>query len=106
MEQNKQYSQRSVKSFLSLHVIEANQYQEFVPLVSHIVKQKRKVNGTMKKIVASEQKWRCKRCSCLLTACYEVDHVIRLEIGGTNDRTNLVALCRECHGMKTSYERI
>jgi 5-methylcytosine-specific restriction endonuclease McrA len=37
---------------------------------------------------------------------FEVDHKIRLEHGGGNDVTNLVALCRDCHGDKTAMENM
>jgi hypothetical protein len=41
-----------------------------------------------------------------LKAWFEVDHVKRLDQGGSNDISNLVALCRNCHGKKTSMENI
>jgi len=67
---------------------------------------KRSVSETKKKYVASMQDWKCKHCKKTLTAWFEVDHVKRLEHGGTNDVTNLVALCRECHGQKTAFENM
>jgi hypothetical protein len=67
---------------------------------------KRSVSETKKKYVASMQDWKCKECKKTLTAWFEVDHVIRLEHGGTNDVSNLVALCRECHGKKTAFENM
>ena len=42
----------------------------------------------------------------LLYDTFEIDHKIRLEHGGGNDVTNLVALCRECHGQKTAMENM
>ena len=68
--------------------------------------EKRNVNGYMKKFVASNQKWTCKHCQNILDASYEIDHIIPLYKGGTNDATNLVALCRNCHGVKTTKERM
>jgi len=67
---------------------------------------KRSVSETKKKYVASMQDWKCKHCKKTLTAWFEVDHVKRLEHGGTNDVSNLVALCRECHGEKTAFENM
>jgi|TARA_Y100000768_G_C23916705_1_gene652711 hypothetical protein len=64
------------------------------------------VSGTKKKYVAAQQNWRCKNCDKQLNAWYEVDHVIRLEHGGSNHVTNLVALCRDCHGEKTTLESL
>jgi 5-methylcytosine-specific restriction protein A len=67
---------------------------------------KRSVSETKKKYIASQQSWKCKKCQQQLTAWFEVDHVKRLDQGGTNDVENLVALCRNCHGEKTSMENI
>lgn len=67
---------------------------------------KRSVSETKKKYVASMQDWKCGQCNKKLKHTFEVDHKIRLEHGGGNDVTNLVALCRECHGEKTSMENM
>jgi 5-methylcytosine-specific restriction protein A len=67
---------------------------------------KRSVSETKKKYVASLQNWKCKHCQAQLTAWFEVDHKIRLEYGGSNEVSNLEALCRECHGKKTSMENM
>ncbi len=67
---------------------------------------KRSVSETKKKYVASIQDWKCGHCSNKLTHTFEVDHKIRLEHGGGNDPSNLVALCRECHGQKTASENM
>jgi hypothetical protein len=65
---------------------------------------KRSVSETKKKFVAAQQNWKCGKCQQQLTAWFEVDHTKRLDQGGTNDISNLVALCRNCHGEKTSME--
>ena len=46
----------------------------------------------------------CKSCLAkgLVTVTEEVDHIIPLSEGGTNDRDNLQALCRDCHQVKTT----
>lgn len=79
-------------------------------MLSGAVKQekpvKRSVSETKKKYVASIQDWKCGQCNKKLTHTFEVDHKIRLEHGGGNDVTNLVALCRECHGEKTAMENM
>jgi len=66
----------------------------------------RKVSDQLKKIVASQQHWNCKKCKNILDATYEVDHIISLEDGGNNDIQNLQALCRNCHGKKTMEDNI
>jgi hypothetical protein len=67
---------------------------------------KRCVSETKKKYVASNQNWKCGECNSQLNAWFEIDHKIRLEHGGGNDVNNLIALCRECHGKKTSMENM
>jgi len=67
---------------------------------------KRSVSETKKKYVASMQNWKCGECSKQLNAWFEVDHKVRLEYGGSNEVSNLVALCRECHGKKTAMENM
>jgi hypothetical protein len=67
---------------------------------------KRSVSETKKKYVASIQDWKCGHCNDKLTHTFEIDHKVRLEHGGGNDPSNLVALCRECHGQKTAAENM
>jgi 5-methylcytosine-specific restriction endonuclease McrA len=71
-----------------------------------VKKTKRSVSETKKKFVASRQNWKCGDCQEQLSAWFEVDHKIRLEYGGSNHIDNLVALCRECHGKKTTIENL
>ena len=65
---------------------------------------KRSVSETKKKYIAANQNWKCAKCSQQLPAWFEVDHKIRLDRGGDNHVNNLEALCRECHGKKTTME--
>ena len=67
---------------------------------------KRSVSETKKKYVAANQGWKCKHCNKQLPAWFEVDHVMKLEYGGSNNIDNLEALCRECHGKKTAIENL
>jgi hypothetical protein len=67
---------------------------------------KRSVSETKKKFVAANQNWLCGDCKRQLPAWFEVDHVIALHNGGSNEVGNLVALCRDCHGKKTAMDRI
>jgi hypothetical protein len=67
---------------------------------------KRCVSETKKKFVASQQGWTCGDCGTQLPAWFEVDHRVRLDRGGSNHVDNLVALCRDCHGKKTSLENL
>ena len=65
-----------------------------------------KLNETKKKVVASSQQWNCRHCNKMLDASYEIDHILPLYKGGTNDLNNLQALCRNCHGQKTINDKL
>ena len=67
---------------------------------------KRSVSESKKKYVAANQNWKCGRCQKVLDATYEIDHKVELQYGGTNEVSNLEALCRNCHGMKTLENRL
>ena len=66
----------------------------------------RNVSESMKKYVASNQKWMCNNCNNLLNATYEIDHIIPLYKGGNNGINNLQALCKNCHGLKTLNDKL
>ena len=68
--------------------------------------QKRNVSALTKKIIASNQQWKCAMCKNVMDYTYEIDHYIPLFKGGTNEMNNLMALCRNCHGKKTILEKI
>lgn len=67
---------------------------------------KRSVSETKKKYVAANQHWKCGHCQHQLDHTFEIDHRIRLEYGGSNEVENLIALCRNCHGIKTASENM
>lgn len=83
-----------------------------LPVTNHssgqndVIKNKRSVSETKKKYIASQQGWVCGDCKVKLPAWFEVDHIKRLDRGGTNEINNLVALCRNCHGKKTAIENM
>ena len=66
----------------------------------------RSVSGTKKKFIAANQQWKCHDCTTQLDAWFEVDHKTRLADGGSNHISNLVALCRNGHGKKTTLENM
>jgi hypothetical protein len=70
------------------------------------IKHKRVVSETKKKYVAYTQNWKCGHCQSQLNHTFEIDHKIRLEYGGDNEVSNLIALCRNCHGKKTATENM
>ena len=64
----------------------------------------RKVSNLTKKKIASCQEWKCKSCSSLLDECFEIDHIICIKDGGSNEESNLQALCPNCHRKKTNND--
>ena len=64
----------------------------------------RNVSQKTKIEVAARAKWKCEICYAVLTANYEIDHILALYLGGTNDKSNLQSLCSECHRTKTREE--
>ena len=67
---------------------------------------KRCVSETKKKYISAQQGWKCGHCQQQLSSTYEVDHIIPLYKGGSNDLTNLVSLCPNCHRKKTAMDRM
>ena len=67
---------------------------------------RKRLGERVRKIVAASQKWRCFDCNELLSASFEVDHVVPVCKGGGNDISNLNAVCRNCHGARTSRQGI
>jgi hypothetical protein len=64
----------------------------------------RKLSESIKKIVASEQQWKCANCLKTLPSSYQVDHKIPFSICGNDNKENLAALCPDCHSLKTQPE--
>lgn len=54
---------------------------------------------TLRRRVMDEAGWACELCG---NPAAEVDHRIPLALGGTDDRWNLRAVCRPCHGRLTA----
>jgi 5-methylcytosine-specific restriction endonuclease McrA len=48
--------------------------------------------------------YRCRMCKRVVTVG-EVDHIIPVENGGSNDDSNLQLLCSDCHRDKTASDR-
>lgn len=48
-------------------------------------------------------KGRCQACGSP-TDEWEVDHIVALQFGGGNERSNLRAICEACHSSKSARE--
>ena len=63
------------------------------------------ISPYMRNQVARSQHWRCRICSRELDASFDLDHILPLSQGGSNDRSNLQAICHSpCHIEKTARE--
>lgn len=51
--------------------------------------------------VLDRDAWVCYRCGGTAT---EVDHVVPVSLGGSDDEANLAAICSNCHRHKTAVE--
>jgi 5-methylcytosine-specific restriction protein A len=54
-------------------------------------------------MILIRDKYTCQACSTV-TLDLEVDHIIYVAQGGTDDEANLQALCVPCHKAKTAEE--
>ena len=66
---------------------------------------RKRVSPFISRKIAAAQSFRCAICSELLQEDWEIDHVRSLEEHGTNDLSNLQALHKKCHMLKTSMEQ-
>ena len=64
-----------------------------------------KFSQTYRLRVAWKQDWKCAMCQHKLHYLFEVDHILPLHAHGSNDESNLQALCPLCHRKKTEAER-
>lgn len=53
-----------------------------------------------------QQKGRCAYCRTTLSDGYEVDHIVPLSAGGTNDPANVQLLCDSCNSRKSGLDPI
>lgn len=68
-------------------------------------KRKRTLTQTDKKSIAHKQDWKCKKCGKSLPVGYHVDHIKEFSAGGSDNPSNLQALCPNCHAEKTENDR-
>lgn len=55
--------------------------------------------------VALQYGYRCANCKCVwVSSLDQIDHIIPLEQGGSNDISNCQPLCNDCHLAKTKEE--
>lgn len=68
---------------------------------------RKKLSQSVRIKIAASQSWKCKHCHMLFNeGGWDINHIIRVSLGGSNDISNLEALCKNCHGIVTLNERI
>jgi len=65
---------------------------------------RRKINKELRQKIAIKQENACGSCKLALTPYFQIDHTVGLQFGGTDEESNLMALCCECHAMKSIAE--
>ena len=60
----------------------------------------------MKKRIMFGQAYRCGMCEQLLPPTFEINHIEPHCVGANNHPSNLVALCKECHGAYTQAQAL
>lgn len=58
----------------------------------------------LKKSVGASQQWRCAECRHFLPVKFNIHHTLAIVRGGTNERSNLKALCPCCHSVRTTED--
>lgn len=65
---------------------------------------RRKISKDLRQKIADKQGNACGSCNLTLTSYFQIDHTVGLQFGGTDEESNLMALCCECHAMKSIAE--
>jgi hypothetical protein len=73
--------------------------------IVQVVREKRKkINKDVRQQIVEKQGNTCGECKLVLSAYFQIDHIIGLQFGGTDEESNLMALCCECHAIKSIAE--
>jgi 5-methylcytosine-specific restriction endonuclease McrA len=65
---------------------------------------RKKISKEVRHQIVEKQGKICGECKLSLTPYFQIDHMIGLQFGGTDHESNLMALCCECHAMKSFAE--
>ena len=63
---------------------------------------RRTINSSVRQIVLLEAGYKCANPSCRHILTLELHHIAWVKEGGSNDPSNLVALCPNCHSLHTT----
>jgi hypothetical protein len=57
-------------------------------------------------VILQRDLYRCRLCLPRVTAAHAVDHIVPKHLGGTDEPSNLQAICKPCHDAKTAAEAL
>uniref|UniRef100_A0A6C0HKE4 C2H2-type domain-containing protein n=1 Tax=viral metagenome TaxID=1070528 RepID=A0A6C0HKE4_9ZZZZ len=86
---------------VEMRKIKKEKVEPAVPKSRDIRKQ---IKKETRKEVVDDQQNKCGRCEEELSSCFQIDHIVGIQFGGTNEKSNLMALCCECHARKSIAE--
>lgn len=67
------------------------------------IENRRNFNTEVKDYIKYKSSCRCSHCGKDLKSDFTIEHVIPLNKGGSNDLSNLVALCQDCNAKKEDF---
>jgi len=76
------------------------------PTIIYKDSKRRKIPVHVRLDICTKQNGQCKGCDQVLGDFFQLDHIVALRFGGTNDDSNLQALCGQCHNEKSALESI
>ncbi len=70
--------------------------------VKRDIKQRRAMSRKYRWEIAWRQQYKCLSCKALLHfKAFDIDHVVELREGGLDEKSNMAALCCNCHAKKS-----
>ena len=94
----------SIKNEMQNIKIQLENKKEIAAASQPVNIKRRKINKHVRQTILDKQKNICGGCKDVLTPYFQIDHIIGLQFGGTDEESNLMALCCECHAMKSIAE--
>ena len=58
---------------------------------------RRKIKSSIRKEIVDKQSNKCRKCNNPLNQYFQIDHIVAIQFGGTDEMDNLQALCSNCH---------
>ena len=60
--------------------------------------------SSLRKEIVDQQSNKCRKCNNPLNQYFQIDHIVAIQFGGTDEMDNLQALCSNCHLEKSCIE--